>query len=361
MTTSFNIDFRKQIDQYQYESLLTRRSRLFTGYLCNIKCKFCFYKDLKHVDMTDGISEQLTAGHDYGIKDWDISGGEPTILPYWFTILDYMKTELEADRIAVITNGYKFADIDFFKKSIDYGLNEVLFSLHGSSEEMHDQMTGVKGSYRKIIDAIDNALDLGVFVRINTVVAKDNYRDIPKIAELANKIMPECFNFLPFRLENAASEENMVSFTNSMPYVKEAIDILDESIRINVRYVPFCVMEGYEKYLCMYKQRMFDPYEWSEHIIHWSEKIRHGDPIPNLELAGRKWDMEVTAIHGSLTAITAQPFCCLKCSCLYICDCIWKTYQKKWGIKEFAPIDGDRIKDILHFKGTIDGNLRSRT
>ena len=360
MTTSFNIDFRNQIDQHQHIDLLTRRSRLFTGYLCNIKCKFCFYKDSKYVDIRDEISQQLTAGHDYGIKDWDISGGEPTILPYWFILLEYMKTELEADRIAVITNGYKFADKQFLKDSIDSGLNEVLFSLHGSCEEVHDGMTDIKGSYAKIMEAIENAMELGIFVRINTVVSKDNYLDVPKIAEKVNQIMPKCFNFLPFRLENTASEDNMVSFVDSMRYVKEAIDILDKSIRINVRYVPFCVMQGYEKYLCMYKQKMFDHYEWSEHIIHWSEKIRHGTPVSKLELAGNKWDIETKAIQNTLSSITIQPFVCLKCSCLYICDCIWKTYANKWGIKEFTSIDGDRIKDILHFKGKLDGNLRSR-
>lgn len=340
--------------------LLTRRSRLFTGYLCNIKCKFCFYKDLKHVDMKDEISDQLHAGFSYGIKDWDISGGEPTMLPYWFLLLSYMKDELGADRIAVITNGYELSDINFFEESIDCGLNEVLFSLHGSCEEVHDGMTGVKGSYRKIRKAIDHAMKLGVFIRINTVVAKDNYKDIPKIAELANQINPECFNFLPFRLENTASQDNMVTFTESMPYVKESIDILDKKMRINVRYVPFCVMEGYEKYLCMYKQRMFDPYEWSEHIIHWSEKIRHGQSPPPLELNGSKWDLETNAIQSTLRSITIQPFCCLKCSYLYICDCIWATYDSKWGTEEFKTVYGDRVTDILYFKGISDGHLRSR-
>jgi MoaA/NifB/PqqE/SkfB family radical SAM enzyme len=52
--------------------------------------------------------------------------------------------------IACITNGYKFADPEFIEKSQIYGLNELLFSLHGSTAETHDEMTGVKGSYHKI-------------------------------------------------------------------------------------------------------------------------------------------------------------------------------------------------------------------
>jgi MoaA/NifB/PqqE/SkfB family radical SAM enzyme len=74
---------------------LTKRSRLFTGYGCNIRCKFCFYKDKKHKDIKNLIYQQLSEGRRYGIQDWDISGGEPSILPYWFDLLKDMNWTLE--------------------------------------------------------------------------------------------------------------------------------------------------------------------------------------------------------------------------------------------------------------------------
>ena len=105
---------------------LTKRTRLFTGYACNIKCEFCFYKNMKHVDIKDKIEQQVIWGHKYRIDDWDISGGEPSILPYWFSILEDLKS-FGFRNIACITNGYKFSDIGFIKKSNPIGCFSCFF------------------------------------------------------------------------------------------------------------------------------------------------------------------------------------------------------------------------------------------
>ena len=116
---------------------MTERTRLFTGYTCNIKCKFCFYKGKKEIPkINDVIYRQMLIGRKYGIKDWDISGGEPTILPDWFLLLDRLK-DLGFRNIACITNGYKFSKPGFLIKSVNHGLNEILFSLHGFTKQVH--------------------------------------------------------------------------------------------------------------------------------------------------------------------------------------------------------------------------------
>ncbi len=273
---------------------LTKRSRLFTGYACNIKCEFCFYKDMKHVDIKDKIDQQMLWGAIYGIEDWDISGGEPSILPYWFDILEDLKM-MKFRNIACITNGYKFSDMEFIKKSKDLGMNELLFSLHGSNAKLHDKMTGVKGSYSKLTQAISNAVYIGVKRRINVVVTHRNYKDLPKIAKFVKHTKPVAFNLLPFRLENSASKDNVVRYTDIVPYIKEAIDILskfDDKMKIAIRYVPFCLFEGYEKYVAGYLQRAFDEYEWNEYTIRHFEAARYNRNIKNIDIDGDKWELE---------------------------------------------------------------------
>jgi MoaA/NifB/PqqE/SkfB family radical SAM enzyme len=324
---------------------LTERTRLFTGYLCNIKCKFCFYKDLPHVDIKDKIYQQLDWAKAYGIKDWDISGGEPSLIPYWFDLLKDMK-EMGFRNIACITNGYKFSDEDFLKKSKECGLNELLFSLHGCGEKTHDKMTGVKGSHRKIMKAIINAQNNGILVRINTVVTKDNYEEIPYLVEVVNAIYPSTFNFLPFRMENTASKENALQYKDAMPYIKRGIDRLSKYIKVRVRYVPFCVMEGYEKYVAGYPQRMFDEYEWSEYCIRKFENARHNKDIPELDCKSEKWPLEIDAIHKSIKHVANHSISCLKCKYLYVCEGIWHSYANIWGTDEFKPILGEKTKTI---------------
>lgn len=321
---------------------MTERTRLFTGYGCNIKCKFCFYRNSKHIDIKDKIYQQLREGKRFGIKDWDISGGEPSILPYWFEILDKIK-DMEFRNVACITNGYKFADIDFLKESKQKGLNELLFSLHGSSEEMHDSMTGVKDSFNNVTTAISNAKSYGVKIRINVVVTKDNYKDLPSIADYANKIQPIAFNFLPFRMENSASKNNMVRYSDIAPYIKKTIDILDDNMRVAVRYVPFCLFEGYEKYVAGYLQRSFDEYEWNEYAIRKFDVVRLNKDISPLDCETDKWKLEINAIHGSIKHVANHTTTCLHCKYLRACDGIWKSYAKVWGIKEFKPIQGEKV------------------
>ena len=335
------VDFR----DLKPHSELTRRTRLFTGYACNIKCEFCFYKDMRHVDIKPLIWEQMKMGGEYGIRDWDISGGEPSILPYWFGILDGLK-KFGFRNIACITNGYKFSDPDFMKKSKDRGLNELLFSVHGSNKNTHDSMTKVNGSFDKVTSAVTNAIYVGLKRRINVVVTKRNYLELPEIAHWANSIEPVAFNFLPFRKENNATKENMIRYSEIAPYIKEAIDILNPNIKIAIRYVPFCLFRGYEKYVAGYLQRAFDEYEWNEYTIRHFEAARFNRKISPLDLKTDKWELEINALHSSIKHVSNHSLNCLPCKYLHVCDGIWKSYAKVWGIEEFIPIKGEKTKCI---------------
>lgn len=328
---------------------MTERSRLFTGYACNIKCKFCFYKDMKHVDVKPMIYKQLEQGKAFGIKDWDISGGEPSILPYWFDILKDMK-EMGFRNIACITNGYKFADSSFLMQSKMAGLNELLFSVHGSEMHIHDGMTGVRGSYDRVMLALSHAVYYGMKIRINVVVTKDNYKDLPNIAEKMSNFNPIAFNFLPYRIENSASKkENTVCYSEIAPYIMKAIDVINGHIdcKIAIRYVPFCLFKGYEKYVAGYLQRVFDEYEWSEYTIRHFENVRRDQDIPDLNIEADKWELEINALHLSIKHVANHATSCLKCKYLHVCDGIWKSYAKVWGVDEFRPIEGEKHESIL--------------
>lgn len=327
---------------------MTERSRLFTGYTCNIKCEFCFYKGRKNKhDMRMLTLQQLASGKQYGIKDWDISGGEPSIISYWFDLLETMK-EMGFRNIACITNGYKFANNGFLVDSMEAGLNELLFSFHGAEKRTHDEMTKIDGSFKAIQEAICNSIREGMIIRINVVVTNRNYKELPEIAKYMNEMVnPTAFNFLPFRMENSATKENMVKYTDIVPYIKEAIDILDkDTTKVTVRYVPFCLFEGYEQYVAGYLQREFDEYEWNEYTIRkFDEGIRNGN-IPDFDYESDKWDLEINALHKSIKHVANHSTKCLACKYLHVCDGIWYSYGKVWGAEEFKPIRGDKTECI---------------
>ena len=150
------------------------RARLDTGPLCNYKCEFCYYKDqLSNRDPLEEILKRVDYIWDYGIRQIDLSGGESSVEPNWFKILDYCKAK--GFTISTLSHGGKFSNMEFLQKSVEHGLSEILFSLHGYDEPTHDRITGVKGSFTKILQAIDNANELGLTVRLNCTVYDVNY------------------------------------------------------------------------------------------------------------------------------------------------------------------------------------------
>ena len=352
MTELFNFNSKKFLKNLN--DPLTTRTRLFTGYTCNIDCKFCFYRGMKPKDIKEDIYKQIELAKEYGITDFDISGGEPTILPYWFDLLGYLVRK-EFRKIAVITNGYKLSNIEFFQKSIDHGLNEVLFSLHAPDETMHDNLTGVKGSFKKVMKGIENALELGILLRINTVVTNDNYKHMTEMAKLVNNIKPHSFNFLPFRIENSAEAKgNYIDLSESIKYIKESIDILDKNIVINVRYVPFCLMIGYEKYVCSYIQRMYDTYDWSEGITRILDCVRREIPVPRI-IPKQTFQYELDETFETLKLVSGYKFTCLKCKNLYICEGIWKNNNRSFSSNCYYSVPGQKIDDILYYRRVFNG------
>jgi MoaA/NifB/PqqE/SkfB family radical SAM enzyme len=297
------------------------------------------------VDIGDKIIQQIIKGSKYGIKDWDISGGEPTTIDYWFDILKMLNAF--GRNIACITNGIKFADKAFIERSKELGMNELLFSLHGPNATIHDRMTGVEGSFDYIVQALSNAIHCDITRRINVVVTKYNYRTMPDIAEYANSLSPVAFNFLPFRVENDADKVNSVRMSEAAPYIKEAIERLDKSIKISIRYVPFCMFEGYEQYVAGYLQREFDEYEWNEYTVRKFDRARHDQKIPELDLVSDKWELEIDALHKSIKTVANHSSKCVQCKYLFVCDGIWYSYANMWGLDEFKPIKGEKTKCII--------------
>jgi len=76
----------------------TRRGVIWLGQTCNLKCYFCYYiskieknSHPEHPFFSLEKSKQMckTLTKHYDLNSIDIQGGEPTIYPYIFELLDY--------------------------------------------------------------------------------------------------------------------------------------------------------------------------------------------------------------------------------------------------------------------------------
>ncbi|WP_412463065.1 radical SAM protein [Halobacteriovorax sp. RT-2-6] len=314
-----------------------KRAKLDTGTFCNYECYFCYYlDDLDKVTPLETIKKRAQKIYNCGMREIDLSGGESSVHRDWFAILDYCK-EVGFTNISALTNGAKFANLEFCKKSQEHGLTELLFSLHGVNEENHDSIVGRKGAFRKMLKAISNCQEIGIRVRINCTVTDKNAELLNEYVELINKIMPYQLNFLPLNYWEDADRLESQSYEHLSKYIKKAIDSLNNSIQINVRYIPFCFMQGYEKYVVGVYQHIYDRNDWNIYAYD-VEKIEE-------KVLDTKEYFEVAAQKRKHTYTKGKE--CFNCMYFFVCDGVEKKIS---NVQKVYPVDGDKIDDVQHYR-----------
>lgn len=323
------------------------RARLDTGPLCNYRCEFCYYKEhLSERDSLDTVKQRVDYIWDYGIREIDLSGGESSIEPNWFPILDYCR-EKGFDNISTLSHGGRFSKLDFLQKSVDHGLKEILFSLHGYNAETHEAVTGIKGSYDKILQAIDNANQLGLVVRINCTVYDVNYKGLAQYyPAIIKRIQPLEVNFIAIKYNLDNREFRNVPYRKLTDAIKDTIDCIEKDVKyINVRFTPYCYMKGYEKYVCNVYQHIYDLYDWNRAV--YNQRVDTSKSYTEVEKL--KQSYESAANDRMLNYYKDDN--CRDCMHYYICDGIDKSLEET----ELYPIYGDKLLEVNHYrKGFYD-------
>ena len=150
---------------------------------CNLRCNFCYEIDpggAPHVFEADAFSfgpELYKAMHDEGWHDVVITGGEPTIMPTFFTAVAECKRQ-GYEKIIVASNGQRFAYPEFTRRAKLAGLTHANISLFGHDRVIHDGTTKKRGSFENTNAGIRNLLAAGIDVSCSVVVNKRNYQTL---------------------------------------------------------------------------------------------------------------------------------------------------------------------------------------
>ena len=317
------------------------RSKIDTGLRCNLDCSFCYTKKHIHdapksfIDICKTMDKVKAAG----IKEAEFSGGESTVHPNWFDMLEYASNLFE--NVSLVINGVKLSNEEFLIQSKEKGLKEVLFSLHGWDNESHKEKTG-RDVFDRIIEAIKLSKKHGLIVRINCVV--DNQFMPSRYAALINSLKPKQVNFLPLNYWDDAKTLGEIDYTRVSEYLKQCIDLLkqrDEKLQINVRYIPFCFMEGYEQYCVGTYQHIFDKTDWN--IMTFNGGLKQTESFLKKELVINKENMFKQAKINRFNTYIKPPSC-TDCSYMYICDGIEKELSSQ--STKLVPRFGKKVLDV---------------
>ena len=341
MKHNFNINKFSVLDiKKDYTTKRNNRAKLDTGFHCNYKCEFCYYIDKLHLKTSfEEIKKRVDKIYEYGIDEIDLSGGESSIHKDWFKILDYCNEKFK--NISCLSNGSAFSNENFLIKSKEHGLKEIMFSLHGYTEEVHEDIVGRKNAWGKILKAIELSKKHGIKVRINCTVYQKNYKGLVAYADILKKIKPFEVNFLTLNYwEDNKTFEPIDDYNKLTDNIKKCIDLIKDDIKlINVRYTPYCFMRGYEKYVCNQYQHIYDIYDWNKEMydcdIDTSKKYTHEEKI----------DLAYNRAKRDRINDYKKPIECFKCKFFNICDGIENPLNLV-----VSPEKGNKIKEVNYFR-----------
>lgn len=349
---------------------LTKRIDLNVGYSCNLKCRFCYYaRDVKapgcRRDLTTEECKTLMRAHRrWGMEVLDFTGGEPTVRPDLFSLVRYAK-DIGFRQVSVISNGVLLADRTYARELTEAGVDDFLLSLHGSAAAVHDDVTAVPGSYRKLVQAIENLLALPVRVRCNSVVTGAGLDDVMARAKLFEALGVKTVNFIVFNpLEQADCAEpgNFVRYADAAERFKAVIGACAGSFtKLTIRYMPLCVMQGYERYIENVHQVHYDHDEWDyyrrafvrEPWWKWAGGVVAGAlflPAKGEWAArGREQLLHAAILEAHTILHKVRPQQCRSCRYGFICGGVWRKYAGQFGTAELRAVPGPLLTDPWHF------------
>jgi MoaA/NifB/PqqE/SkfB family radical SAM enzyme len=329
---------------------------VYTGFACGLRCQFCYY--LKSLE--DGTAKnfslrrlkiQLWLGRKiFGMNDVDFTGGEATQHRNITELIGYSK-HLGYNDINVITNGWRLSDLGFYERLKNHGLNETLFSLHSHVESTHDSLTQVKGSYKKLITAMENAQKIGINIRINKVINPLNILKLDEYFEFVQRFNPAELNLIIYN----PSEETVGYVNHENVRINSYDDIglqINKTLaqfghsfkKINLRFIPFCYVKGNEDKVRLYTQEIYESQEWNP-FLHWFFRKNFLLPFgavfaspflfflkPNNVLFGRKnlWTLICELLQLSRTFLLfSHANKCEACNLKKICPGLPKELIKK--------------------------------
>ena len=154
---------------------------LLTGN-CNLRCVHCYVEAPSAYDELT-TTEALKVAREIaelGVPIVFLSGGEPLMRRDLFEILSALN---EHGVLTVLSCNGQLLDRGVVRRLRRCGVQLVAVPIYGPPQ-LHDRLTGVEGSFKRVVDAIKACVSEGVDVCVKTLVTSLNYAHIPSLLEM---------------------------------------------------------------------------------------------------------------------------------------------------------------------------------
>ena len=155
---------------------------------CNLKCVHCYIGSrgndkTPETSVLDNIEVVRAFLRRIGCVNLTVTGGEIGLVPNIFGILKKLSEDFV---LTVMTNGIVWTECDYLKFK-DIPINTVQVTLFSMNPAVHDSISGVAGSWKKVWSSISAIRRLNIPLRISTPVLKRNAASVPELVKELGK------------------------------------------------------------------------------------------------------------------------------------------------------------------------------
>lgn len=234
-------------------------SYMAIGYECNHKCLCCplttydrLHRRLSYEEITERVRQIQP---EEGQKHIVISGGEPMLHPDFFRILEFLAEE--HFQVTVLSNSTRCTDravVNELCKTAPAGHFDIVTAVHSSWPDIHDRLTGVKGSLLETLEGLDHLVEAEIPVTIKHIF---NRISLPTLNDtftyLETHFPPQVgFQFCSMDYSGRAgknADKLYVTMEEIQPHIESVLDYLEKQSgrkrQITFLETPFCLTDPY--------------------------------------------------------------------------------------------------------------------
>jgi len=157
---------------------------------CNLCCTHCwispsFSQNQQNSLSLNALKKTILEAKSVGLQSVKLTGGEPLLYHDLNKLLQFLASEDLT--IFIETNGILFDKtiIESFQSS---KVEQISVSLDAASEDVHDKIRGVKGSFNRTLNGMRLLSDYGLNFQIIMTLQRKNRKEIPGLIRLSEKI-----------------------------------------------------------------------------------------------------------------------------------------------------------------------------
>lgn len=160
-------------------------SEVAVTYRCNAACTFC-YAGCNCTTNPVGSAREMSLDEVRRVLDRiakeaqvpsvSFTGGEATLRPDLAEMIRHARGL--GMRVNLVTNGLRAADPGTAERLAEAGLHSAQVSVEGTTAEVHEAITRIRGSYARTLAGVRRLAAAGIRVHTNTTICRTNIDDV---------------------------------------------------------------------------------------------------------------------------------------------------------------------------------------